>query len=143
MADYPISKSQARVLALLGIEHDGTDHHATALLLAAGLPANGIPAGCTPHAARKLGDAELLAALPRPIASATEAATVGAAVVAKERAEQQQRRAEYRERQRAIRDYYNSDEYRHGPREDDENLADELAAVSGRPRADYDPAEVE
>lgn len=60
----PASKSQIRAAALLNISIDARDYtSAGAALEAAGVRADGIPAGQTWRSAAKLADADLLAAL--------------------------------------------------------------------------------
>lgn len=100
MAEYPISKTQARLCGLLNLQHDGTDNMAARLLEAAGMPPNGQPAGHTWRTCAKLSDADLLAALPTPLAVKLTVKT-GHGV-------ELERRAAYRERQESIRQHYNN-----------------------------------
>lgn len=68
MADVPSSSTQDRVAALFSLSHDGTYAHAARVLTAAGLPGDGCPSGLTWRQVKKLSDAELRLALPRPVA---------------------------------------------------------------------------
>ena len=68
MADFPISKSQSRLLSLLNLTaNDYTD--AAQQLQARGFEADGIPAGHDWRSAKKLSDAELLATSERWVAT--------------------------------------------------------------------------
>lgn len=64
MAIMKASKLQLRVLSLANQECDGTYDHASKILTAMGLPANGAPKGYTARQAGKLSDQELLSLLP-------------------------------------------------------------------------------
>lgn len=68
MSETPSSKSQQRIMDLLGIEHDGTYSHAARILEAQNLPTDGLPLGETWRTAGKLSDADLLTALGNPTA---------------------------------------------------------------------------
>lgn len=90
--EFPTSASQDRMLALFGLTCDGTTLHAQSVLAAAGLPANGIPAGLTPQKAKKLADADLISMFPQAAATDTAAVEAAAAAeVARERAERNAR----------------------------------------------------
>ena len=65
MSTTPISKSQTRALALVGIPQVDEYRQAAQALEAAGYQPDGIPAGQTWRSAAKLNDAELLAGLKR------------------------------------------------------------------------------
>lgn len=79
--DFEPSASQERAIALFGLTFDGTHAGAKAVLTAAGLTENGIPAGLTPQKAKKLSDDELRAAFGVSIADAATASATGAAAI--------------------------------------------------------------
>lgn len=69
MSDAPVSATQLRVCKLFGFQEPQTYAHAAAILTAAGLPADGVPAGETWRSVKKLTDEQLRAALPQPQAA--------------------------------------------------------------------------
>lgn len=75
MSETPSSKSQIRLMDLLGIEHDGSYSHAARSLEAQNLPTDGLPFGETWRTAGKLSDSELLAKLGNPVARTAAVAT--------------------------------------------------------------------
>jgi hypothetical protein len=75
MAETPISATQSRVVALLGLETDGSYAHASHVLAAAGLPSDGVPSGHTWRTVKKLSD-DAFRALLTP--DAEQASRVGA-----------------------------------------------------------------
>lgn len=87
--DFEPSASQQRAINLFGLSFDGTHAGAKAVLTAAGLTENGIPAGLTPAKAKKLSDDELRAAFGVQVADAETASQAGAATLAAERAERE------------------------------------------------------
>ena len=62
----PISKSQARLIALVGITTADNYSAASESLVEAGFSGSGVPAGGTWRTAAKLTDVELIAATARP-----------------------------------------------------------------------------
>ena len=94
MAEFPASQTQSRVADLFGLTNDGTRDHVEAVLEAAGLPADGCPAGMTWRDVKKLSDDELRAALPTP--TNLTADVVSPAV--QHRADRIQRAQDYRAR---------------------------------------------
>lgn len=60
MAEYPISKSQARLTSILNLSTDGTANHAARVLEAAGYSPDAVPAGGTWRTAARLTDDELV-----------------------------------------------------------------------------------
>src|SRR5688572_13840674 len=79
--EFTPSASQERALALFGLACDDTHAGAKAVLLAAGLTENGIPAGLTPQKAKKLSDEELRAAFGVAVADAATASEAGLAEI--------------------------------------------------------------
>lgn len=121
MPQYPSSKGQERTLALFGLECDGTFVHALSVLKAAGLPGDGRPEGMTPHAAKKLSDDELRAALPTPTGLAS-AVAAGTAAIAAKRGQLAARSAERRAHTQRIVERYT--------RTTDEEVRDDFAAIA-------------
>lgn len=134
--EFPTSASQERLLALFGLTCDGTTDHAKAILNAAGLPENGIPAGLTPQKAKRLGDDELVALFPN--AATASAVAAGTASVQAARDARNSEALYWQTRQRARRDAENQriDDIQRGryvSSGNAEDILDDLAAANVQP----------
>lgn len=81
----PSSRTQDRILELLGFDFDGTYPHAARTLEDAGLPANGMISDLDAREIKKLSDEELRAMLPEAV-EATDVKTTASIVAEKNQA---------------------------------------------------------
>lgn len=130
MAEYPISKSQARLTSILNLTTDGTANHAARVLEAAGYSPDAVPAGGTWRTAAKLTDDELVAATrlsqdrePRIVSTETTAEYRASQYSGPRTAGDYIRAAKARARQGST----------YVPRGNDEDILDDLAAANVQP----------